>query len=86
MSIGDKPINAIFTENGYCREASILTKGLASGLTYREWLIGMALSNPSLIVQFKGNDDNLYADTEQTKLNIGWIVDAIIKQLDKESE
>lgn len=76
MSIGDKPINAIFTENGYCREASIHTKGLASGLTYREWLIGMIAS--SQLTQ-KGN---AYTDAELIISH----ADAIIKQLDKESE
>ena len=83
MSIGDKPINAIFTENGYCREASILTKGLTSGLTYREWLIGMLASNPNLMAIDKDSGKE-YLMSPINTVRIISTADAIIKQLDKE--
>lgn len=83
MSIGNKPVNAIFTENGYCREASILTKGLTSGLTYREWLIGMLASNKAVCgTDYTGGSFDYAVNAEMIIAQ----ADAIIKQLDKESE
>lgn len=70
MKRGDVPISP-FT----------ITQG---GLTYREWLIGMALSNPKIV-------DFLDSTTYENNIEINTkavvdTIDAIIKQLDKEAE
>ena len=65
MSIGDKPVNPI-----------PMTTYQGLGLTYREWLIGMALSNSKLA--------SCDIPLNESILMIVDAADAIIKQLDKE--
>lgn len=87
MSIGDKPINAqtiteIIPETKTTYEQVKTTE--IHGLTYREWLIGMLASNPEFMVG-ASPDRMAVLPTKSAE----WIIaqaDAIIKQLDKESD
>lgn len=78
MSIGDKIVHPFALEDTGCQMDYHL------GLTYREWLIGMLASNPEFMIG-ASPDRMAVLPTKSAE----WIIaqaDAIIKQLDKESE
>ena len=54
-----------------------------SGLTFRERLIIALARNPSMIIQFAGNDDRLYPYQPVTAKVIIEQADAIIKEMEK---
>ena len=77
MSIGDKPVRPHdWTYEG--NQANI--REMVSGLTYREWLIGMLASNPNF-AQWQDDDSTI---REINARDIIQQVDVIINQLDKE--
>lgn len=76
MSIGDKPVNAMTTRE-YKGTGELVTI-VNSGLTYREWLIGMLASNSQIISKDIPLDESI-------EMILG-SANAIIKQLDKEGE
>lgn len=81
MRLAEKPINPIATkktiDDGMFGEVVDVIEG---GLTYREWLIGMLASNPTICGYDKGGslsfDDNARYVIAQAE--------AIIKELEKE--
>ena len=75
MSIGNNITNIPIYENDG-------GKVTVRPITYREWLIGMLASNPSSLL----NDDNVLSPMDISAQFIIKQADAIIKQLDKESE
>jgi len=78
MSIGDKFINPMTTRE--FKGTGELVAIVHSGLTYREWLIGMLASNSRMFDDASGNP--LENPTSISK-NILQQANIIIKQLDK---
>ena len=83
MSLADKPVYPTFSDDGLNPPIELQAKGCQSGLTYKEWLVGMLASNPNLIITFRGNDDRYYPDIKISAEMIEVQADELIKRLEK---
>jgi len=78
MKLADKPV--------YPHEDNRQNQYIHEGLTYKQWLVGMLASNPSMTYWFDGNDGYKYGDPIKTAIAIINQANAIISELEKENE
>ena len=84
MSLADKPVYPVHNDEGACSLIDYNNeKKLQSGITYKQWLVGMLASNPNLIITFRGNDDRYYPDIKISAEMIEVQADELIKRLEK---
>jgi len=80
MSLANKPVYPIYNDDGACSLIDYnKDEKVQSGITYKQWLVGMLASNPAIF--YNASDAKF---DKITAIKINRIADAIIKELDEE--
>jgi len=82
MSLADKPVYPVHNDEGACSLIDYNNeKKLQSGITYKQWLVGMLASNGDML---KAESGELLYNPNSIARNIIQQADAIIKELEKQ--
>ena len=80
MSLANKPVYPIYNDDGACSLIDYnKDEKVQSGITYKQWLVGMLASNPSIVRPIA-----MIADFEHNAETVVKQADAIIKELEKQ--
>ena len=82
MSLADKPVYPVHNDEGACSLIDYNNeKKLQSGITYKQWLVGMLASSGDML---KAESGELLYNPNSIARNIIQQADAIIKELEKQ--
>ena len=87
MSLANKPVYPIYNDDGACSLIDYnKDEKVQSGITYKQWLVGMLASNP-IVQQVTFSNTPLVSKTWDLNKTAKVIIDqadAIIKELEKQ--